>query len=79
MDLREVLTDRHISMDAAALLARRDKSTISRVAAGKTRAQPEMVVALARALGMSASRLQAACDASWSAAHPAAENSCPAA
>ncbi len=79
MNLRQGLADRGISMAAAALLARRDKSTISRVAAGKIRAQPEMVVPLAKALGMSATRLQNACDASWRAAHPAEESSCPAA
>jgi plasmid maintenance system antidote protein VapI len=80
MDLRQLLAVRGITMDAAAILGRRDKSTISRVAAGKWRAQPDMVVALAKALGMSARRVQGACDESWRAAHPAeAESSCPAA
>ena len=65
MTLREMLAARGISMDAAALLCGKDKSTISRIAAGKTRARPETVVRLARALGTSATRMQAICDAAW--------------
>ena len=70
MTLRELLAERAVRMDAAALLAGKDKATVSRVAGGKTRARPETVVALARALGVSARRMQAICDESWRAAHP---------
>jgi plasmid maintenance system antidote protein VapI len=70
MDLRQLLAERRFPMDAAALIARKDKATISRIAAGKSRARPETVVALARAFGMSARRMQAICDESWAAAHP---------
>lgn len=69
MTLRELLTDRGIRMDAAAVLGRCDKGTISRIAAGKRRAQPETIVAMARALGISARRMQAICNESWDAAH----------
>ncbi len=68
--LRELVADRDLRMDALGLLARRDKATVSRIVAGKTRAEPETVVAMARALGISARRMQALCDASWEAAHP---------
>jgi len=68
--LKGLLAERDVPYDAAALLARVDKATISRIATGKIRARPETVVALARALGVSARRMQAACDASYAAAHP---------
>ena len=67
--LRDLLRERGIRTDAAALLVGRDKATISRIATGKTRAQPETVIRLAKALGMSVRRTQAVCDASWAAAH----------
>ena len=70
MTLKQLLADRGIRMDAAGLLCGRDKATISRIAAGKTRAQPETIVAMARALGLSARRMQTICDESWEAAHP---------
>jgi transcriptional regulator with XRE-family HTH domain len=70
MTLRDLLNERGVRMDAAGLLAGKDKATISRIASGKTRAQPGTIVALARALGVSARRMQAVCDESWEAAHP---------
>jgi hypothetical protein len=70
MTLRELLTARQMRYDAAALIVGKDKATISRIAGGKSRAQPETVVALARGLGISARRMQAICDESWQAAHP---------
>lgn len=69
--LRELMTERGLRMDAMALLAGRDKATVSRIAAGKSRAKPEVVIAMARALGMSARRMQSICDATWDAAHAA--------
>lgn len=69
MTLKDFLEQRQVRMDAAGLLAGKDKGTISRIANGKVRAQPDTVVRLARALGVSAARMQAICDASWTAAH----------
>lgn len=57
-------------MDAVALRAGLNVSTVSRIAAGKVRAKPDTVVALARVLGISARRCQALCDSAWDAAHP---------
>jgi plasmid maintenance system antidote protein VapI len=71
--LRDFLSERSIRMDAAALLADVDASTISKIAAGKARARPKTVIRLATALGVSARRMQAKCDASWAAANTDAD------
>lgn len=71
MTLKELFASRDLRLDAVGLVAGRDKATISRIANGKSRAQPDTVVALARGLGISARRMQAICDESWAAAHPA--------
>ena len=69
--LRDLLTERDIRMDAAAVLAGVSTSTISRVCSGTEQARPQTVVSLAKALGVSARRMQSLCDAAYSAAHPA--------
>ena len=69
MTLKQLLADRNLRLDAAGILAGVNKATISRIANGKTRARPETVVRLARALGISARRMQLICDASWAAAN----------
>jgi hypothetical protein len=56
-------------MQAAAVLAGRDVSTISRICSGELRAQPVTIVTLAKALGVSARRMKAMTDAAWSSAH----------
>jgi plasmid maintenance system antidote protein VapI len=66
--LRELLRSRGISHDAAGVLAELDTATVSRIVNGKTRARPVTVVRLARALGISARRLQVMCDAAWAGA-----------
>jgi transcriptional regulator with XRE-family HTH domain len=66
--LRELLRERGISMDAAALLAGLDTATVSRIVNGKRRPRPVTVVRLAKALGIGARRLQVMCDATWQAA-----------
>ena len=66
--LRELLTQRGLSLDAASVLAGVDPSTISRIANGHTRARPETIVRLSRGLGISARRFQGICEASWQAA-----------
>jgi plasmid maintenance system antidote protein VapI len=68
--LRDFLADRDITQDAAGLLADVDGSTISRICAGRVRARPRTVVKLAKALGVSARRMQAMCEAHWLEAHP---------
>ena len=67
--LRDLLTERGVRMDAAALLAGVSVSTISRICNGRERARAETVIGLAKGLGISARRMQAMCDA----AHDAAE------
>jgi len=66
--LRELLRERGVTLDAAAVLADVDTSTVSRIVSGKSRARPVTIVRLARALGISARRLQVMCDAAWAAA-----------
>ncbi|HUK69043.1 MAG TPA: helix-turn-helix transcriptional regulator [Streptosporangiaceae bacterium] len=70
MTLKSLLVDRGYPLDAAALLAGVDRCTIWRMANGKSRARPATVVRLAKALGVSARRLQALCDETYAAAHP---------
>jgi plasmid maintenance system antidote protein VapI len=69
MDVRNFLAKRDIAQDAAGVLADVDGSTISRIVNGHARARPRTVVKLAKALGVSARRMQAMCDESWAAAH----------
>ena len=69
-DLRAFLASRGISQDACGVLAGVDRSTVSLIVNGKTRARPTTVVKLARALGVKATRMQAMCEAHWLAAHP---------
>jgi plasmid maintenance system antidote protein VapI len=57
--LRELLRERGLTFDAAAVLAGVETSTISRIVNGQISPRPETVVRLARALGISAKRLQA--------------------
>lgn len=63
MTLKELRAERGLAMDALALLAGVDTSTVSRIEAGRQRARPETVVQLAKALGISARRMQQICDA----------------
>lgn len=57
--LRELLRKRDLTMDATAVLAGVETSTISRIVNGQMGARPETIVRLARALGISAKRLEA--------------------
>jgi transcriptional regulator with XRE-family HTH domain len=66
--LRDLLRERGISYEAAAVLAGVDTSAISRIVNGKRQPRPETIVQLARALRISAKRLEAMTDASWQAA-----------
>ena len=59
MTLRELRKERHLSLEAVAYLADIDVATISRVERGLTQPRRETVVRLARALGMSVSRMAA--------------------
>ena len=68
--LRELLRERGLSFDAAAVLAGLDTSAISRIVNGQRQPRPETVVQIARALGISARRLRLMVDAAWAAAHP---------
>lgn len=63
--LRELLTARGLTMDAAGILGGVDAATISRVCSGQARATPRTVVRLARALGVSARRMARLCDQAW--------------
>jgi plasmid maintenance system antidote protein VapI len=65
--LRDLLTTRDLTMDAAAVLAQVDTATISRICSGRSRATPQTVVRLARALGVNARRMARLCDREWEA------------
>jgi transcriptional regulator with XRE-family HTH domain len=54
--LREIREQRGLSLDAVAVLAGVHKSTVSRLERGLIEPSPETVVAIAEALGVSASR-----------------------
>ena len=56
--LRDFLSKRGLTFDAAAVLAGVETSTISRIVNGQMGARPETIVRLARALGISAKRLE---------------------
>lgn len=71
MTLHELRKARGLAMDALAILAKVDTSTISRIESGKQKASPETVVRLSMALGISARRMKAICDASGRAASAA--------
>jgi plasmid maintenance system antidote protein VapI len=70
VDLRTLLTQRGLSQEAAALIGEVDPSTIYRIVEGQVRARPATIVRLARGLGIGPKRMQAMCDAHYSAAHP---------
>src|SRR5215217_5242869 len=55
--LRDIRRARGLTVEALAMLVGRDKSTISRVERGLVQPTPVTIVALARALGMSAGRV----------------------
>jgi len=68
--LADLLRGRGLTYEATAVLAQVETSTISRIVRGQSRAKPQTIVTLARALGISPKRLEAMTDAAWSAAHP---------
>lgn len=70
MDLRSFLVSRDITQEGAGVLGGVDGSTISNIVNGKVRARPRTVVKLAKALGVSAKRMQRMCDAHYDATHP---------
>jgi plasmid maintenance system antidote protein VapI len=57
--LRELFRERDLTFDAVSVLAGVETSSISRIVNGQMGAKPETIVRLARALGISAKRLQA--------------------
>lgn len=67
--LADLLRDRGLTYEAAAVLAQVDTATISRIVRGHSRARPRTIVKLARALGISPKRLEAMSHAAWKAAH----------
>jgi plasmid maintenance system antidote protein VapI len=66
----DLLRQRGLTYEAAAVLAQVETSTISRIARGQSRARPQTIVTLARALGISPKRLEAMTGSAWDAAHP---------
>jgi transcriptional regulator with XRE-family HTH domain len=67
--LRELLTERGLTLDALAVLCEIDSSTAYRIANGQARPRPTTVVRLAQALGIGARRMQDVCLATWAVAH----------
>ena len=65
-----LLRDRGLTYEATGVLGHVETSTVSRIARGLSKARPETIVALARALGISPRRLEAMTDAAWADAHP---------
>lgn len=63
------LEERHWPLDALALVAGIDKSTASRIRAGKARPRATTAVRMAQGLGISVTRMRRILDATWSAAH----------
>lgn len=63
--LQDLLSARGLTMEAAAVLAQVDTSTISRICAGRTRATPQTVVRLSRALRVGSRRMARLCDQAW--------------
>lgn len=57
MGLREVRTERGLTLEAVGVLARVDPATVSRIERGLVEARPETIVCLARGLGFSAKRM----------------------
>jgi transcriptional regulator with XRE-family HTH domain len=63
--LRDLRTERRLSLEALSILADVDVATISRLERGLTEARPDTIVKLARGLGISARRMRSilsACD-----------------
>jgi plasmid maintenance system antidote protein VapI len=69
-DLATLLAQRGLTKEMGAVLGQVAPSTITRVCDGKVKASPKTVVALAKALGVSATRMKRMCDAHYYAAHP---------
>jgi plasmid maintenance system antidote protein VapI len=69
--LGELLRARGLTYEAAAVLAQVETSTISRIVRGQSKAKPQTIVTLARALGISAKRLEGMTRAAWETAHSA--------
>jgi plasmid maintenance system antidote protein VapI len=67
--LGDLLRNRGLTYEAAAVLAQVETSTISRIVRGQSKAKPQTIVTLARALGISAKRLEAMTSAAWESAH----------
>lgn len=67
--LGELLRARGLTYEAAAVLAQVETSTISRIVRGQSKAKPQTIVTLARALGISAKRLEGMTRAAWETAH----------
>jgi transcriptional regulator with XRE-family HTH domain len=67
--LRQLFRARGLTNEAVGVLANTHPSTVGRVLRGEQRARRETVVALARALGISARRMQQMCEAHYLAAH----------
>ena len=56
-ELREIRKTRGLTLEAVGYLAGVDAATISRLENGQVRPKPETVVSIARALGVSVSRI----------------------
>lgn len=55
---RELRRSRGLTLEAVGVLAGRDAATISRLERGLVKPEPETIVRLARALGISANRME---------------------
>lgn len=58
MNLKELRSQRNLTLEAVAILAGVDIATVSRIERGLVDARPETIVNLARGLGVSAARMK---------------------
>jgi transcriptional regulator with XRE-family HTH domain len=57
MDLRALRQERGLTLEAVGILGDTDPATVSRIERGLVQPEPETIVRLARALGISARRM----------------------
>ncbi len=68
MGLRELRAERGLTLEALGVLGDVDAATISRIERGLSKGSPDVVVKLAKALGISATRMRRLVDQASAAA-----------
>jgi plasmid maintenance system antidote protein VapI len=68
--LLDLAEKRGLNREQTAVLGNVYPSTIGRIVSGEAHASPSTIVALAKAFGVSATRMKRLCEAHWLDAHP---------